>query len=165
MGKEGLGHESLRTVLRGTYCAKCSRPRLADKHSLRSSCIPAPAFEALPAAQRIVAARIRARLGSWWARRDSNPQSFRNMVLSHARIPIPPLAPKGKYTPPAQNVPYDISLFFYTPSPPTRTRTWNQLLKRQLLYQLSYRRIICILAENERSFNRMSFFVGSNRPR
>ena len=28
----------------------------------------------------------------WWARRESNPQSVRNTILSRARIPVPPLA-------------------------------------------------------------------------
>lgn len=30
----------------------------------------------------------------WWARRESNPQSVRNTILSRARIPVPPLALK-----------------------------------------------------------------------
>ena len=29
--------------------------------------------------------------------------------------------------------------------PPTRDRTWDLLLKRELLYQLSYKRILCIV--------------------
>ena len=28
----------------------------------------------------------------WWARRESNPHSVRNTILSRARIPVPPLA-------------------------------------------------------------------------
>jgi hypothetical protein len=30
----------------------------------------------------------------WWAREDSNLQAFRHMVLSHTRMPVPPLAQK-----------------------------------------------------------------------
>lgn len=42
----GFGHELL-----NRYAPKYSRPRLADKHSLCSSCIPAPAFESFPVLQ------------------------------------------------------------------------------------------------------------------
>ena len=51
--------------------------------------------------------------------------SFENTVLSRARIPIPP--PTRRY-------------FCQHLCPPTRDRTWDPLLKRQLLYQLSYGR-------------------------
>ena len=27
----------------------------------------------------------------WWGIRDSNPYAFRHMILSHARLPIPPI--------------------------------------------------------------------------
>lgn len=37
------------------------------------------------------AARLE-RVCDWWARRESNPQSVRNTILSRARIPVPPLA-------------------------------------------------------------------------
>ena len=45
--------------------------------------------EASPVAQRCLAFGY-----FWWARRESNPQSVRNTILSRARIPIPPLAPQ-----------------------------------------------------------------------
>ena len=28
---------------------------------------------------------------NWWGIRDSNPYAFRHMILSHARLPIPPI--------------------------------------------------------------------------
>ena len=54
----------------------------------------------------------------WWARGDSNSQPLRDQFLRLARIPIPPLAR----------------------CPPCRIRTYDLLLKREQLYQLSYGR-------------------------
>ena len=52
-----------------------------------------------------------------WAGEDLNLHSLRNMVLNHARLP-----------------------FRHPPSAPTRSRTSDLILKRDLLYQLSYGR-------------------------
>src|SRR3989344_3577355 len=71
-----------------------------------------------------------------WARGDSNPHLLRDMVLSHAPVPIRLLA----------------QIFFcktYFPhllaSAPTWARTRDLILKRDLLYQLSYRRVCALI--------------------
>lgn len=51
---------------------------------------------------------------TWWGRGDSNPHGFLHVILNHARLPIPTLP---QYDPP-------------------RTRTWNLLIKSQLLCQI-----------------------------
>ena len=119
-----------------------------------------------------------------WARRDLNSQPVRDMVLSHARIPIPPLARHGYCSTiylkssriiyvPRRLVPRDnfvaaapkfprawlavrpagltslrlglvrknsAQALFFSSSPPGRIRTYDRLVKSELLYQLSYGR-------------------------
>src|SRR3989344_1370009 len=69
-----------------------------------------------------------------WAGEDLNLHSLRNMVLNHARLP-----------------------FRHPPSASTRIRTSDHLLKRELLYQLSYGRISRLLAlsNQSRRFSRL----------
>ena len=73
-----------------------------------------------------------------WAGEDLNLHSLRNMVLNHARLP-----------------------FRHPPSASTRIRTSDHLLKRELLYQLSYGRISRLLAlsNQSRRFSRLPDFT------
>ena len=64
----GLGHELL-SILPHNVCqnTKYSRPRLGDKHSLRSSCIPPPSFKSPCKQSNLLAHRPRCQThcGRW----------------------------------------------------------------------------------------------------
>ncbi len=63
-------------------------PWLADKHSLRSSCIPAPPFKSRPG-KNSNRREARSRLNCFLCRRrDLNPHPLRDTILSRARLPL-----------------------------------------------------------------------------
>lgn len=72
--------------------------------------------------------KARDMLGLWqfqWVGGDSNSHALRRRVLSAVRLPI---------SPPTQ------SYYRIHTSPPGRSRTYDRLVKSELLYQLSYGR-------------------------
>ncbi len=92
-GGHRLGHESLSILLASaSQNPKCSRPRLGDKHSLRSSCIPPAAFKSSPANKQN-RPRVYLRLIClWWAGEDLNLHALRHQLLRLACLPISPPA-------------------------------------------------------------------------